>query len=70
LAVPPLDLRDVSNAVARSALEAMNNRDKKRWYGLFSEKPELTDDGKFHLEGGKITRLAVGQADHWPHVRS
>jgi len=46
--VPPLDLRSVANPTIRSAIEAMNGRDKKRWYGLFSERPELTDDGRSH----------------------
>ncbi len=42
---PPLGLRAVGNRVVRSAIGALNGRDKKLWYGLFSEKPEFSDDG-------------------------
>ena len=33
------------NTKAWTAIEAMNSRNKKQWYELFSDKPELTDDG-------------------------
>lgn len=41
---PPLDLSGISNPVVRSAVVALNGRDKKRWFELFS-KPTFTDDG-------------------------
>jgi hypothetical protein len=40
-----LDLHTIDQPTVRSAIEAMNSRNKKQWYGLFSNKPELTDDG-------------------------
>jgi hypothetical protein len=40
-----LDLNAIDNPIVRSAIEAMNSRNKKQWYELFSNKPELTDDG-------------------------
>jgi hypothetical protein len=40
-----LDLHAIDHPIVRSAIEAMNSRNKKRWYELFSDKPELTDDG-------------------------
>ncbi len=42
---PPAGLGTISNPVVRSAVEALNGRDKKRWFELFSEKPEFSDDG-------------------------
>ena len=41
----PLGLGAVSNPIVRSAIGALNGRDKKRWFELFSEKPEFSDDG-------------------------
>jgi hypothetical protein len=45
--LPPynLDLHAIDHPIVRSAIEALNNRNKKQWYQLFSDKPELTDDG-------------------------
>ncbi|HVC27672.1 MAG TPA: hypothetical protein VND40_05875 [Nitrososphaerales archaeon] len=43
----PLDLSAIGNAVVRSAIAALNGRDKKRWFELFSE-PAFTDDGIPH----------------------
>jgi hypothetical protein len=40
-----LDLHTIDQPIVRSAIEAMNSRNKKQWYGLFSDKPELIDDG-------------------------
>jgi len=42
---PPLDFSAIGNPVVRSAAVALNGRDKKRWFELFSEKPEFSDDG-------------------------
>lgn len=44
---PPLDLSAIGNPVVRSAILALNARDKKRWFELFS-KPAFTDDGIQH----------------------
>jgi hypothetical protein len=43
-----LDLHAIDHPIVRSAIEAMNNRNKKQWYGLFSDKAKLTDDGNPH----------------------
>ena len=40
-----LDLHTIDQPIVRSAIEAMNSRNKKQWYGLFSDKSELIDDG-------------------------
>ncbi len=40
-----LDLNEIDQPIVRSAIEALNSRNKKQWYELFSDKPELTDDG-------------------------
>jgi hypothetical protein len=42
---PPAGLASISNPVVRSAIGALTGRDKKRWFGLFSEKPKFSDDG-------------------------
>ena len=42
---PPLGLGAISNPVVRSAIDALDGRDKRRWFELFSEKPEFSDDG-------------------------
>jgi len=42
---PPLGLSAIGNPVVSSAIVALNERDKKRWFDLFSEKPEFSDDG-------------------------
>jgi hypothetical protein len=39
-----LDIHAIGQPIVRSAIEAMNSRNKKGWYELFSNKPELTDD--------------------------
>jgi len=39
-----LDLHPIDQPIVRSAIEAMNSRNKKQWY-VFSDKPKLTDDG-------------------------
>ncbi|HEY6884922.1 MAG TPA: hypothetical protein VI278_12895 [Nitrososphaeraceae archaeon] len=40
-----LDLHAINNPIVRSAIEALNNRNKKQWYELFSDMPQLGDDG-------------------------
>jgi hypothetical protein len=42
---PPLGLGAIGNPVVSSAIEALNGRDRKLWFELFSEKPEFSDDG-------------------------
>lgn len=42
---PPLGLSAISNPVVRSAIAALNGRDRRSWFGLFSEKPAFSDDG-------------------------
>ncbi len=41
----PLGLDLVRDPVVRSAVEALNGRDKRGWFRLFSEKPKFSDDG-------------------------
>jgi hypothetical protein len=41
----PVGLDTIGDAVVRSAVVALNARDKKGWFGLFSEKPKFSDDG-------------------------
>ncbi len=45
LKVPPEGLGAIDNPVVVSAVEALNGKDKKRWYGLFSERARFSDDG-------------------------
>jgi hypothetical protein len=45
MSAPKLDLHAIDHHIVKSAIEAMNGRNKKQWYELFSDKPELTDDG-------------------------
>lgn len=42
---PPFGLAAIGNDVVRSAVVALNGRDRKRWFDLFSETPKFTDDG-------------------------
>jgi hypothetical protein len=44
-APPPLDLSAIGNPVVSSAIRALNSRDSKLWFDLFSEEPEFSDDG-------------------------
>lgn len=103
----------LTNPLVKAAIEAMNARDRERWFGLFADDVTFTDDGsemafvewsdhdlfseskaylmsidrveddgltvygmfhsdqwgefdtflKFEIQGDKITRLDVGQAD-------
>jgi hypothetical protein len=46
--VPPLDLHAIDHHIVKSAIEAMNGRNKKKWYELFTDNPTLTDDGNPH----------------------
>ncbi|HKH86908.1 MAG TPA: hypothetical protein VKA40_10180 [Nitrososphaera sp.] len=114
MSAPPLDLNTIGHSIVKSAIEAMNSRNKKQWYALFSDNPTFTDDGnfhdftdwcekelfgsslaylasidkvedrgltiygrfhsdqwgdfktflKFHVDNGKITKMAVGQANY------
>jgi hypothetical protein len=114
MSAPSLDLNAISHHIVKSAIEAMNGRNKKQWYALFSDKPAFTDDGnphdftdwcekelfgtslaylssidkvedggltvygrfhsdqwgdfrtflKFHVDNGKITKMAVGQISY------
>lgn len=109
-----LNLNKIDHPIIKLAIEAMNGRDKKHWYALFSDNPTFTDDGnsydfadwcekelfgaslaylvsidivedrgltiygrfhsdqwgdfktflKFHVDNGKITKMAVGQANY------
>jgi hypothetical protein len=43
----PVDVSAIGDAVVRSAIVALNDRDEERWFGLFS-KPAFTDDGNQH----------------------
>jgi hypothetical protein len=45
MSAPKLDLHSVDNPIIKSAIEAMNDRNKKQWYELFSDNPLFTDDG-------------------------
>jgi hypothetical protein len=113
LSTPALDLHAIGNSIVRSAIKAMNSRNKKQWYELFSYNTAITDDGnphdftkwcerelfgsslaylasidkveddgltiygmfhsdkwgdfktflRFHVENGKINKMAVGQTD-------
>ena len=42
---PPLGLSAIGDPVVSSAVLALNGRDRKRWFELFSEKAEFSDDG-------------------------
>ncbi|HEX2471246.1 MAG TPA: hypothetical protein VHJ59_00710 [Nitrososphaera sp.] len=49
MSVPsPLDLNAIDHPIVKSAIEAMNGKEKKRWYGLFSDNHAFTDDGNPH----------------------
>jgi hypothetical protein len=43
-ALPSLDLRTIGYRIVKSAIEAMKRRNKKQWYGLFSDNHTFTDD--------------------------
>ncbi|MDG7020450.1 MAG: nuclear transport factor 2 family protein [Nitrososphaerota archaeon] len=42
---PPAGLGAVSDPLARSAAEAVNSRDRERWFGLFADGATFSDDG-------------------------
>jgi len=46
--LPDLDLNAISHPIVRSAIEAMNGRNKEKWYALFSNNPKFTADGNPH----------------------
>jgi hypothetical protein len=37
----PLELDEIDEPVVRSAIEAMNSRDKKQWCRSFSDNPRI-----------------------------
>lgn len=39
------DLSAMGDPVVRSAVLALNGKDRARWFGLFSAKPKFSDDG-------------------------
>jgi hypothetical protein len=41
----PLGLNSIGNPTVRSAVVALNGRDRTGWFGLFTEKPKFSDDG-------------------------
>ena len=43
--LPQPDLSMIDNPSVRSAIEALNQRDKKRWFEQFSDELAFTDDG-------------------------
>jgi hypothetical protein len=43
-----LDLDVIRHPIIKTAIVAMNSRNKKQWYALFSDNPALTDDGNSH----------------------
>ena len=45
MSAPKLDLNAVDNPIVKSAIEAINRRNKKQWYKSFSDNPALIDDG-------------------------
>jgi hypothetical protein len=45
---PSLDLNKIDHPIVKLAIEAMNSRNKKHWYALFSDNPTFTDDGNPH----------------------
>ena len=41
----PADLSSIGDPLVRSAIVALNGRDKKRWFELFPGKPAFSNDG-------------------------
>jgi hypothetical protein len=48
MSAPSFDLNAISHPIVKSAIEAMNGKNKKQWYAFFSDKPAFTDDGNPH----------------------
>lgn len=42
---PPLNLESVGIPVVRSAIAALNGRERARWFALFADSPRFSDDG-------------------------
>jgi hypothetical protein len=42
---PPPGLSAIGDPVVRSAISALNGRDKKLWFALFTDNPKFSDDG-------------------------
>ena len=43
MSAPPLDIHAIDHHIVRSAIEALNGRNKKQWYELFSDNPAFTE---------------------------
>jgi hypothetical protein len=74
MSAPKLDLHAVENSIIKSAIEAMNDRNQKQWYELFSHNPAFTDDGNPHdftkwcekeLFGSSLAYLASIESGGW-----
>jgi hypothetical protein len=63
MSAPPLDIHAIDHHIVRSAIEALNGRNKKQWYEFFSDNPAFTDDGNPHdlPNGAKESFLVL----HW-----
>jgi hypothetical protein len=48
MTAPPVDLSSIIHPIVREAITAMNGRNKRKWYELFSDAATLTDDGTPH----------------------
>ena len=59
MSAPPLDLHAISHPIVKSAIEAMNGKNKEKWYALFSNNPTFTDDGNPH----NVIRFNAAKAD-------
>ena len=44
----PRGLAAIEDPVVSSAIRALNARDQKKWFDLFSDKAEFSDDGTSH----------------------
>lgn len=42
---PPAGLASVGDPIVRSAVEAVNSRDRARWFALFADGASFSDDG-------------------------
>src|ERR671924_1155717 len=48
MSAPSLNFNAISHPIVKLAIKAMNSRNKKQWYALFSDSPTFTDDGNPH----------------------
>jgi hypothetical protein len=71
-----MGIADLSNVVVRTALEAINTRQREVWLGLFAPDAMLTDDGTPHdyvewadaelfgvASGGQVTAITRVEDD-------